>query len=279
MPLADIHVGDGHRPPDEETVQTLLGSIAQVGLLHPVTVTPECLLIAGRQRLEAARRLGWQELPCLVLSLDDLHRELAAIDENLLRKELTRLEAYEALARRGEILAALGLRRKTGRPPEKPGTVSDFRTTAEVAAETGMSERTLQRAERLVRDLPPDVRDRIRGTEAADSLSELRQLASLAEEVQRQVAEELARQPGLKVRAAHRLACPGAFPKAADERDRSEEPGVAAGQAGPAPPGDLADAWDRAGPREREELLRRPDVVRGFRRLHAESVREQEGGR
>ena len=38
-------------------------SIAEVGLLHPVVVTPEGRLIAGQRRLEACRQLGWTEVP------------------------------------------------------------------------------------------------------------------------------------------------------------------------------------------------------------------------
>ena len=65
----------------------------------------------------AARRLGWQSIPARIAPLDALRAELAEIDENLIRQELTALEEAEHLQRRVEILEALGERAQAS-----PGT-------------------------------------------------------------------------------------------------------------------------------------------------------------
>lgn len=190
LPLSRICPGK-HRPISEEKVKGLVQSINQVGLLQPLVVTTAGRLIAGRHRLEALRRLGWKTAPCVVLSVDDMHQELASLDENLVRNDLTRLERFEHLARRMEILDAVGLRRKAGRH-SNPDTVSGLKTTDILAGESGLSGRTLQRATRIVQDIPEEVRTLLRDTEVADSTTELLRLSRLPRQEQRAVARILA---------------------------------------------------------------------------------------
>ena len=64
-------------------------------------------LIAGLHRLEAAKLLGWAEIDCTVTSLDGLQAELAEIDENFIRNDLSALEHGEMLLRRKEIYETL----------------------------------------------------------------------------------------------------------------------------------------------------------------------------
>lgn len=56
-------------------------------------------LIAGYHRLEACKRLGMDKIQANVRKVDEVHAELAEIDENLIRNELTALERCEQLAR------------------------------------------------------------------------------------------------------------------------------------------------------------------------------------
>src|SRR5690606_33727963 len=73
--IADVVVREGRRPLRD--VDELADSIREVGLLNPITVTPDSVLIAGLHRLEACRRLGWTEIPCIVVEMQDVDRELA----------------------------------------------------------------------------------------------------------------------------------------------------------------------------------------------------------
>ena len=90
--IFQIKVNPGRREADLEAVQKLADSISKVGLLNPITVDQEYTLIAGLHRLEAAKMLGWSEIECSVTSLEGLLAELAEIDENFVRKGLSKVD-------------------------------------------------------------------------------------------------------------------------------------------------------------------------------------------
>ena len=83
LPITDIQVGDRHRR-EMGDIQALAQSIADIGLLHPVVVTPAGQLIAGERRLLAYRHLGRERIPATVLDLDRIVRGEYA--ENFCRK-------------------------------------------------------------------------------------------------------------------------------------------------------------------------------------------------
>ena len=87
-------------------------NIEAVGLLHPVVVTPSNELVCGERRIEAARLLGWQEIPVRVVNIEAIVFGEQA--ENELRKDFTMSERV-AIGRAVE--ESLGERR--GRPSEK----------------------------------------------------------------------------------------------------------------------------------------------------------------
>jgi hypothetical protein len=93
--IAAIRVGERRRK-DMGDLPSLARSIADVGLLHPVGVTPDGRLIAGERRLRAARSLGWTRIPARVVDLAEIARgELA---ENAIRKDFLPSE-IEAIRR------------------------------------------------------------------------------------------------------------------------------------------------------------------------------------
>ena len=114
IPIYQINVNAGRREADQEAVQKLADSIFKVGLLNPITVDQEYTLIAGLHRLEAAKRLGWTEIKCTVSNLEGLEAELAEIDENFVRKDLSDDEFRELLLRRKEIYESLHPETKHG---------------------------------------------------------------------------------------------------------------------------------------------------------------------
>jgi ParB family chromosome partitioning protein len=106
----------------ESVVAELMESIRQVGLIHPILIrrpdnhlVPH--LVAGWHRLEAVRRLGWQEVPCCTLESDDAQAELNEIDENLARADLTPAERAAHVGRRKELYEAAHPETKTGGAP------------------------------------------------------------------------------------------------------------------------------------------------------------------
>ena len=55
LPIDQIEVGFRYRK-DLGDLRVLADSIAEIGLLHPVVVTPSGRLIAGQRRLQACRQ-------------------------------------------------------------------------------------------------------------------------------------------------------------------------------------------------------------------------------
>ena len=84
--IRDVIIGDRFRQ-DLGDIDSLAQSIADVGLLHPIVVTPGNTLIAGRRRLEAYKRLGLVEIEATVVDLQEIARGEFA--ENEIRKDFT----------------------------------------------------------------------------------------------------------------------------------------------------------------------------------------------
>ncbi|MHB1808109.1 MAG: ParB N-terminal domain-containing protein [Solirubrobacteraceae bacterium] len=80
----------------------LCGSIEKLGLLQPITITPDGTLVCGARRLAAVRRLGWKTVKVWVTGTISgrLAEVLAEQHENTIRKPLAASEAaalYEEL--------------------------------------------------------------------------------------------------------------------------------------------------------------------------------------
>lgn len=119
MPIEAIRIAGRHRT-DLGDIAALARSIADVGLLNPITLTHDCRLVAGQRRLEAFRSLGWDTIPVrFVDSLDDAARLLRAErDENTERKEMLPSEK----ASLGEALYEI----EAGEAKERQGTRTDL---------------------------------------------------------------------------------------------------------------------------------------------------------
>lgn len=79
-------------------IKGLKQSIAEIGLINPITINQNNKLLAGRRRFQAIKELGWIEVDCQVLnSKNELFDFKVAIDENIQRKPLTRAENKDSL--------------------------------------------------------------------------------------------------------------------------------------------------------------------------------------
>jgi ParB family chromosome partitioning protein len=101
--IAKITVGKRKREALEAKVLAMMESIREIGLLQPITITKDHTLVFGLHRLEACKRLEWETIPATARTFEGLDAELAEIDENLVRADLTVLERSELLARRHAI--------------------------------------------------------------------------------------------------------------------------------------------------------------------------------
>ena len=89
-----IRVGRRHRG-DLGDIDELAASIERDGLLQPITITPDGVLVCGARRLAAIKQLGWRKVNVWVRSgiSDRLGHLLAEQDDNVLHKPLTQTEA------------------------------------------------------------------------------------------------------------------------------------------------------------------------------------------
>ena len=193
--LDDILVSDRLRELRPGVVDELAESFATVGQLQPIVVRKiaephkcpaDYVLIAGVHRLEAARKLEWKTIAAVVIN--GIGAELAEIDENLVRADLSAAERKAHIGRRKELYEAK-------HPETKHGAVgrggkssnSEISFVDDTAAKTGRGRSTVARdakhATRVV------VLDEIPGT-SLDSDSEIEALSKLPARDQRDLAEQ-----------------------------------------------------------------------------------------
>jgi ParB-like chromosome segregation protein Spo0J len=149
MPIADIKVGTRHRK-DMGDIAALARNISEIGLLHPIVVTPDGTLIVGGRRLAAYKQLGRTDIPVTVVDIAEIARgELA---ENFHRKDFlpTEIDAIRrALAPIEE--AAAKERMSQGGKVGKISTPSDAgKTRDKIGAFVGISGRTVEKIAAVV---------------------------------------------------------------------------------------------------------------------------------
>lgn len=226
IPTQHIFVRKDARKIDDATVSGLISSIREIGIINPLRVrrsgsqangieADAYEVTAGAHRLRAARKLGLDTVPCVVVEDDDLRAELAMIDENLCRAELSPADRAVQTARRKAIYIELHPETAHGKAsPSKDDKLSSF---AAVTAEAiGKTERTVQRdAERgekvreealnLVRGTALDTGsylDKLKRVDQTDQVETVqRALAGIARQAERDRAEALAGRNKARVEA------------------------------------------------------------------------------
>lgn len=82
-------------PPDRQrkenlSVEDLIPSIRDRGLINPIVITREGVLVAGERRLTAVRALGWDKITVQFTDeLNEIQLHLIELEENVKRKNLT----------------------------------------------------------------------------------------------------------------------------------------------------------------------------------------------
>jgi len=176
--LGLIYRSANARPIEKSNVDKLVESIGQIGIINPICVhkvtrhrgtTPfeAYQIIAGHHRYAAALALKWQTVACLVVDMDDLHAELAEIDENLIRCNLTPAQEASAVFRRKFIYEQLHPETKAEafKGNRHTGSLADdnLSFTRATADATGKDKRTVERAAARGEALGDDLND-IAGT-------------------------------------------------------------------------------------------------------------------
>lgn len=184
--LKDIKITNRKRQANPQKVKDLAQSISHLGLLNPITVTPDLRLLAGLHRTEACRLLGHKKINVVIKDLNSLKEDLVEIDENLIRSELSIMEQGELLIERDEILSSLGLRAKSGdnRWNRVAGSAT-LLTNKDISKDIGISDRTIRERKQIARGIVPEVREQLRNTRYADNAHGLLQLTRQPAHIQK----------------------------------------------------------------------------------------------
>lgn len=156
---------------DEETYSELKASLQASGLVYPVIVRPkdsiqsypvngEYEILAGHNRVRAARDLGWETIKASIVRVDDVQAVRIINDSNLQRTGVTELEKAWAYRQLFDAMNRNG--RNQYSSPERligqsllemdsePDTVSPKKETVDIIGEMyGQSGRTVRKKIRL----------------------------------------------------------------------------------------------------------------------------------
>lgn len=201
VPLADLQKVNTNLPkPDPGEINDLAESIEEVGiLLQPIVVGPDLRIIAGRKRFAVVSKLDWDEVPVNVVPLDGVKAKLAEVDENLRRRQYTKLEFAELVEERTRLMIQLhpeledkspqatgkrGAEIKKAVKEKKPLPEKIANLTKTLAKSTGRSERSVQRDLARSSNIAKPVRDILKDTDLADNGLYLDKLGKLTKEEQ-----------------------------------------------------------------------------------------------
>jgi ParB family transcriptional regulator, chromosome partitioning protein len=256
IPIDMIENGQRLRDLSEATVEALVNSIADVGLLNPITVYPRKLyhggnqvdgygLVAGLHRKTAYERLGLTEIEANIVDLSDLECQIAECDENLVANQLSASDRARFTKRRKEAYEALHPEAKHGgdRKSDQVANLSTRSFAADQAAVTGADERTVRRDAERGEKVDAKALDMVHGTklDTGTYLDTLKKLP-VTEQLKR-VRADLAK-PKAPLRKIIRVA-----DAPLDDEDAKERQ-VAA----------LMSAWNKASAEARQEFLERIDT-------------------
>jgi hypothetical protein len=127
------------------------------------------------------------EISAMILPISGLRADLAEIDENLIRNELSEMESDEHLLRRKEIYEAIYQPEKPVHESRNPGPgrgnqktdakLASVSFAEDTASKTGSSVRSIQRGIQIAKNITEPVKEMIRGTPVAEDQSALLEIA------------------------------------------------------------------------------------------------------
>lgn len=189
---------------DQEALDELATSIAQLGVIQPITLKRRAdgkyIIISGERRWRAAQQAGLERLPAYIRDVDDENLHAMALVENIQRENLNAIEI------------ALGMQR----------LIEECGLTQEAMAEkVGKKRSTVSNYMRLL-SLPSEMQLALK--EGIISMGHAKALATLDYEDQIKALKRCVRK-GLSVRQAEELARKMAeAPKRATSDDEDEYP-------------------------------------------------------
>ena len=199
--ISDIKIKPGRRDAKPKAVEELARSIQAVGLLNPVIINGDNTLIAGLHRLEAAKKLGWTEIECTISSMDGLQAELAEIDENFVRTNLSHRELGDLLLHRKELYEALypetrqGMRNGQTSKNENFALLGAKSFAQDTADKLGIGKRTVEQLVQTAANLTPEAKKIIHDADGKITKKDALKISRLPPDQQEEAAMRLTTSP------------------------------------------------------------------------------------
>ncbi len=193
-------------------VTDLEKSIQTLGLIAPLVISTDNVILAGARRYQALLNLGYTEAPVMVVDKNPLEKELVSIDENLVRKDLSKIEIESHLRRAKEIYQKLNpdadpeveIEEDTDAPKVKKVVLPAEKFLQMVSEKTGLSPKQIHEAINRDEMAASSVKDaRLKGEL---SLSQTNEIVRLNKEDQKAALEHIKELPVREIKKFVKIA-------------------------------------------------------------------------
>lgn len=151
MKIDEIIVKDRIRK-DSGGMMELINDIKANGLINPVTINTDHVLLAGYRRLTACKALGMTDIPVHMVSTKSEEQDLKVeISENEIRKEFTMTERLD-YARRLQRIESIKADKRQKEGKDLSQNSDKGRTDETVAEQTGIGSRDTLRKAQIIAD-------------------------------------------------------------------------------------------------------------------------------
>ena len=202
---------------DGQKWKDFLQSVRTSGIIEPIIVTQDLVIVSGHQRVRAAKAIGLMKIAVEVRHYDSDDKVLKdLIETNIMQRGIGNTNPIKLAKCIGELERILGIRNGGDRKSDKHNV--HLKTQSDLANELKMSQQQLGRYKRLL-DLVPELQTAVEsGQISATNASAI--LAKLPEDEQRSIAEQIVRTDGkVSKQELERL-------KAENEKLRNRKPEV-----------------------------------------------------
>ena len=190
IPVKDIKMVNRMRRIDENNVESLIRSIKELDLLHPICVAKQednYIILSGGHRWTAFQRLGRPTIPCVVRENNKIVNQLVEIEENIVSKKLNAIEESQAIVLREKLLLELGRKAVVG----SNQYTDDLVTNKELAKQLGITRRVYSYKKEVAK-INRKAQIKLGTTKYATNVGNMVHLSKQTDEIQNEVAEILA---------------------------------------------------------------------------------------
>jgi ParB family chromosome partitioning protein len=162
----------------DEQISEMAISIKNEGIINPIEIDKNNIIITGEVRWRASIEAGLKEVPCKILEIDKDHRFIRQMHENMHHNTMSAMDTAEGLKKTIEIISSPGEQiKKVGRPLEiyidslselygiARNTVSEFLAllSEDPDVQKALRDKTFQRTKiRSANKAPEIFRDRLK---------------------------------------------------------------------------------------------------------------------